>query len=233
MSNTTHLQLPFLAAAQAHKHVTVNESLLALDALLMLTVISRSLLSPPGAPAEGDRYIAPPDAAGAWSGKDGAIAAFQDGVWRFYPPRDGWRAHVIDEHRSACFLDAEWRAYDVITPNTAAMGLAMREEELTLSGAFAQTSTALIPNRAVVVGVSTRTTQTVTGASSYDCGISGEQSKFGGSLGAAAGSTNIGVIGPTAFYADTPIRITANGASFTGGKVRVAIHYIESRAPAS
>lgn len=65
---------------------------------------------------------------------------------------------------------------------------------------------------------------TITGATSYDCGIAGEPSKFGGSLGVAASSTNRGVIGPQAFYADTKIRLTARGGSFTGGAVRIVIH---------
>ena len=73
----------------------------------------------------------------------------------------------------------------------------------------------------------------LTGASSYDCGIAGEPSKFGGSLGAAAGSTNSGVIGPTAFYSDTPIRLTANGGNFTGGKVRIAVHTLTCGVPLS
>ena len=71
----------------------------------------------------------------------------------------------------------------------------------------------------------------VLGASSFDCGVSGEPSKFGGALGVAVGSSNIGVIGPTAFYADTPVRLTANGGSFAGGAVRIAIHYLTCAAP--
>ncbi|MEO9649063.1 MAG: hypothetical protein ABJG04_03490, partial [Roseobacter sp.] len=99
------------------------------------------------------------------------------------------------------------------------------EEELTgLSGASVDTSI-VIPNRAIVFGVSTRTSTTITGATSYDCGISGEISKFGGSLGIAAGSTNAGVIGPQAFYSDTAVRLTANGGSFSGGAVKVVLHY--------
>ena len=88
-----------------------------------------------------------------------------------------------------------------------------------------------IPNRAIVFCVSTRTVTAITGAASYDCGLAGERSKFGGSLSIAAGSNNAGVIGPTAFYADTPVRLSANGGNFTGGAVRVAIHYILPRVP--
>lgn len=41
----------------------------------------------------------------------------------------------------------------------------------------------------------------------------------------------MGVIGPTAFYAPTPIRLTAVGGSFAGGTVRVAWHVLLCSAP--
>jgi len=55
MTDTPHLGLPTLAAAQAQKHVTHNEALHRLDALVMLAVADRDLAAPPAAPAEGDR----------------------------------------------------------------------------------------------------------------------------------------------------------------------------------
>ena len=45
-------------------------------------------------------------------------------------------------------------------------------------------------------------------------------------MGSAVGSSNSGVIGPTAFYSPTPIVITPTSGSFTGGQVRIAIHYM-------
>ena len=53
----------------------------------------------------------------------------------------------------------------------------------------------------------------------------------GGYLGGAVGSSNLGVVGPTAFYSDTPVVLTARGGAFTGGKVRVSIHLIVFDAP--
>jgi hypothetical protein len=82
-----------------------------------------------------------------------------------------------------------------------------------------------------VLGVSTRVVTTITGAVSFDCGVAGEANKFGGALGVAAGTTNVGVIGPQAFYANTPIVLTARGGSFTGGVVRIAIHHLTLGAP--
>ena len=115
----------------------------------------------------------------------------------------------------------------------AEIGVHIAEELLTgLSGASV-TSTITIPDRAIVLAVSTRTVTAITGATSYDCGIAGDTAKFGGSLGIAAGSTNVGAIGPQAFYAATPIVLTANGGSFTGGDVRIAIQYLLPTAPSA
>ena len=110
-------------------------------------------------------------------------------------------------------------------------GVAVKTQTLSgLSGAFVET-TMMIPDRSIVLGVTSRVLAAITGATSYDCGISGKPTRFGGSLGIAVGSTNIGVIGPTAFYANTLVRLTANGGNFTGGDVRVAIHYLTCAAP--
>ena len=92
MAQTTNLQLPYLAANQAQKHVTVNEAFRDLDAIVQLSVKSAALASPPGAPADGDRWIVGPAPTGAWVGRAGNIAAWQDGAWAFYPPREGWVA---------------------------------------------------------------------------------------------------------------------------------------------
>jgi uncharacterized protein DUF2793 len=117
--------------------------------------------------------------------------------------------------------------------NGASIGMHIAEELLTgLSGASVSSSIA-IPDRAIVFGVSTRTNTAIAGATSYDCGIAGQVAKFGGALGVASGSTNVGVIGPEAFYAATPIVLTANGGNFTGGDVRIATQYLLPTAPTS
>jgi hypothetical protein len=110
--------------------------------------------------------------------------------------------------------------------------LRAKEEELTLAGATVETAdTAFIPDRAIVLGVAARTTLAITGATSYAVGIAGEANKFGDLLGIALGSTNIGVIGPTGLYSDTRIRVTANGGSFSAGKVRLIVYFLEMSAP--
>jgi len=97
MTETVHLKLPELAAAQAQKHVTHNEALLLLDALVQLAVISRSLSSPPASPLQGDRYLVGPSPTRACAGHVGDLAFWLDGVWRFAAPRVGWRLWSIAE----------------------------------------------------------------------------------------------------------------------------------------
>jgi hypothetical protein len=92
MVATARLALPLLAAAQAQKHVTHNEALAALDALVMLAVATAGAASPPGSPAAGERHIVGAGATGAWAGHDGEIAAWAGTWWDFYAPQAGWRA---------------------------------------------------------------------------------------------------------------------------------------------
>jgi hypothetical protein len=47
---TTHLLLPYILAAQAQKHVTHNEALRLLDAMVQLSVLDRTRTAPPASP---------------------------------------------------------------------------------------------------------------------------------------------------------------------------------------
>ena len=110
MDTTPNLALPYLFAAQAQKHVTHNEALRVLDAVVNVSVLDRSLASPPLSPTEGARYIVAPGATGAWTGTTGRIAAFQDAAWAFYIPREGWLAWVADEDILVVYDGAAWMA---------------------------------------------------------------------------------------------------------------------------
>jgi len=418
---TPNLALPYLAAAQAQKHVTVNEALDHLDGIVQLSVISSTLTAPPATPSEGDRYIVAASATGAWAGWDGSVAHFSGGAWLRLTPKTGWiawdqgaggivtydnvngwsalptgggsgsggglvmlpvingdfetgdaagwtvtlgTAAVSDwtaisyavagtsiarngtyifsggegtaaQARITAHQDIDisgdtsglyWLTADLMknyqdqdkpsvtfdildaggavlastsvtktdglvgitpvilslarpggaataritlditrgtgnnnnaaidnvkllgsgaggtvtplpdvtlaqAPSGAAIGAHVVEELLSGLAGASVTSTVSIPDRAIVLAVSTRTVTAITGATSYDCGISGTPAKFGGTLGVAAGSTNVGVIGPQAFYAATPVVLTANGGSFTGGDVRIAVQYLLPSAP--
>jgi hypothetical protein len=239
---TPRLGLPYVAAAQAQKHIPINESLARLDGLVQLAVESRSVSAQPASPVAGGVWIVPASATGAaWASQpSGVLLRFEAGAWEPLAPAEGVLAWVKDENQMVAFDGAAWTPLSATfrgttaaqTPNLANTRLEILEQEVTLSGASTATGIA-IPNRAIVLAVSTRTTVAVTGAASYNCGVSGDASKFGGSLGVAKNSSNIGVVGPTAYYADTPVLISAVGGSFVTGKVRVAIHVLRFDAPAA
>lgn len=86
---TANLALPYIAAAQAQKHVTHNEAIRRLDALVQLVLESATATAPPATPAEGGRWFVPSGASGAFAGQEGRIAAFEAGVFDFLDPRPG------------------------------------------------------------------------------------------------------------------------------------------------
>ncbi|MGE0766705.1 MAG: DUF2793 domain-containing protein [Hyphomicrobiaceae bacterium] len=110
MDATPNLDLPYIMAAQAQKHVTHNEAIRVLDAIVQLAVLDRDLDAPPASPAEGDRYIVATSASGGWTGHDLEVAAFQDGAWSFYAPAEGWLAWVADEDSLVAWDGADWVA---------------------------------------------------------------------------------------------------------------------------
>ncbi len=52
--HSARLGLPYLAAGQMQKHVTLNEALTRLDALTQTAVISRGQAAQPGDPDDGE-----------------------------------------------------------------------------------------------------------------------------------------------------------------------------------
>jgi Protein of unknown function (DUF2793) len=232
MTDTPRLALPAIEAAQAQKHVTHNEALVLLDALTQLTVESRALAAPPGSPTEGACYIPAPGASGAWSGFDGKIALYSGGGWQAIAPVSGMKAWVRAERATVTYEDGVWRDGVALTLSGGRVTLRAKEEELTLTGAFVETAdAAFIPDRAIALGVAARTTEAITGATSYAVGTAANATQFGDLLNIALDSTNVGVIGPAGFYADTPVRVTANGGSFSAGKVRLIVYFLEMSAP--
>jgi hypothetical protein len=110
VDETTNLLLPYILAAQAQKHVTHNEALRKLDALVQISIVDRDLATPPASPTEGARYIVAASPTGAWVGHTGKIAAWQDGAWAFYAPRTGWLAWVEDEAIPVAWNGTAWTA---------------------------------------------------------------------------------------------------------------------------
>lgn len=105
---SANLSMPYIQPSQAQKHVTHNEALRQLDALVQLSVHSATQSAPPAAPNDGDRFLLPASSTGSWAGNDGNLAAFQDSAWVFYAPNTGWMTWIEDENKNQFFDGSDW-----------------------------------------------------------------------------------------------------------------------------
>jgi hypothetical protein len=143
MSDTANLAMPFIEAAQAQKHVTHNDALWTLDAIVMLSVLDRDLATPPATPADGDRYLIASSATGDWSGQDGKVAAWQDGAWTFHAPKEGWFVWIADEDVFLVFNGASWTG--AATQNALRLGVNATADD---TNRLAVSSSAILLNHA-------------------------------------------------------------------------------------
>jgi hypothetical protein len=236
MSDSTFLGLPFLEAAQAQKHVTVNEALKRLDAMVQLCVLSAALATPPMSPAEGDRYIIAAGATDAWDGRDGEVALWCDGAWIHVAPQAGWRAYDAEADAFIWYDGAGWSAEAAgggVTSSAhgAASEFHVLEADHVLTAGATNDTSFVIPERAIVLGVTGRVLTAITGPASWTVGVAADAGRYGTGIGTGAGSTINGPSGPLTYWSETPLRLAATGGDFTGGAVRLAIHYLTLTGP--
>jgi hypothetical protein len=124
MSDTSPvLSLPLIQPAQAQKHVTHNEALLLLDAVVQLAVEDRDRADPPAQPAPGQRHIVPSWATGGWAGETGKVAVWDGVTWNFVAPAAGWRAEVLAENLSVVFDGSDWQSRGVDLEDLDGIGI--------------------------------------------------------------------------------------------------------------
>jgi len=98
----------------------------------------------------------------------------------------------------------------------------------TPSGSSA-TAVGLIPAGSFVIGITVRVTTTVTGPSGFDVGDGIDVDRWGNSIAVASGTTTditdftSGAV--TNFPVANDVVITSDGVDFTGGAVRITVHY--------
>jgi hypothetical protein len=108
VDQTTLLGLPYIQPSQAQKHVTHNEAIRVLDAIVQVGVLDHNLTVPPTIPTDGDRYIVAAASSGPWAGKDGSIAVFEGSTWSFFAPNLGWLAWVQDQGGLYAWDGVDW-----------------------------------------------------------------------------------------------------------------------------
>lgn len=104
------LSLPYLAPAQAQKHVTHNEALQRLDLLAQLTLQGVAQTTPPTTPQEGQIWALGASPAGDWTGRAGDLAAWTNGAWLFVTPQTGWQATDLGDGAAKIWDGTAWTA---------------------------------------------------------------------------------------------------------------------------
>lgn len=101
MTTTPINLLPLLPGGAAAVDTPVNDAFAIIDVFLNTGVISRTTDAEPGAPSEGDKYIMTASASGsAWDDfPEDYIAAYLNGAWYAFAPRDRCSVWVDDENR--------------------------------------------------------------------------------------------------------------------------------------
>ncbi|UWQ39552.1 DUF2793 domain-containing protein (plasmid) [Leisingera aquaemixtae] len=117
------LALPYLMPSQAQKHVTHNEALQLLDALVQLSVEGFDAATPPASPAPGESHALGAAPQAAWAGHAGEIAVWQGEGWLFLPPRPGWRAWGLAEAELRVWDGSAWILPPAATQNLARVGV--------------------------------------------------------------------------------------------------------------
>jgi hypothetical protein len=108
--HSARLALPYLAAGQMQKHVTLNEALTRLDALVQTAVVSRSTTTEPGEPEDGALWILPAAATGPdWGGRPaGSLVRAEGGGWTAVGTSDGLIALVADTAEVVVRHGGDW-----------------------------------------------------------------------------------------------------------------------------
>ncbi len=234
MSETYQFGLPLVQAAQAQKHVTVNEALARLDAVAQLRVKADDWEIPSATPVEGEAHVVGPIASNEWAGQSGKLAIFSNGGWVFLTPKIGWRAWNEVLGAEIVFDGVNWvRFAGVVTAGGAASLHRVVEIDHTLAAGAVSVTLSVIPSHAQVIGVTARVISAITGAgvSSWSLGVAGAVNRYGNGLGLGLNSYAKGLTGPVTYWADTALEITADAGSFDGGVVRLAVHFVELEVP--
>lgn len=147
MDQTPNLKLPYIMPSQAQKHVTHNEAIRLLDAVVHLSVKSRTQVAAPVTPESGERYIVAAAATGVWAGKDGMIAFFVDGGWSFLAIATGWIAYIEDESALMAYDGVSWQPTSSV-PDTLTLSMLGVQATADAINRFAISSQASLFNNA-------------------------------------------------------------------------------------
>ena len=142
---------------------------------------------------------------------------------------DRWTQHVAGGAESG-------HSIRLRSPIDGGISRHVKTVELDLSGATT-TWTGAIPAGSMVIGVSGRVTEAITGATTFNVGVAGTADRYALNRAVTLGTTfnmaNGTATAPVIYTSATDVVVTANVSDFTGGKLRLIISYDRMVPPSS
>jgi Protein of unknown function (DUF2793) len=102
--------LPYLHVGQAQKEITHNEALARIDALLY-PIVEATLSAPPTdltLANDGQCWLVSETATGSWLDKNGQIAVWSGGSWRYIRPVEGMAVWNIALEKRIVYAQSAW-----------------------------------------------------------------------------------------------------------------------------
>jgi hypothetical protein len=120
------LQIKGGAAGTASDDFVIKSQLDAIEALVNSiewqdSVLDADILTPPGSPTTGDRYLINGTGAGGWAGKDNQIAEWDGTAWQYTLPTTGMFVSADDEDTLLYYYGgASWstKSFEATTAST-------------------------------------------------------------------------------------------------------------------
>ncbi|HEX8262596.1 MAG TPA: DUF2793 domain-containing protein [Allosphingosinicella sp.] len=107
--STPRFALPYILPGQAQKELFHNEALARIDLALHPAVEGGPEATPPTGPQEGQCWIVASPGSGDWAGRDGMLAMWTEGGWRFLAPAPGTVAWNKAASLPLLWDGAQWR----------------------------------------------------------------------------------------------------------------------------
>lgn len=105
-------------------------------------VLTKGVLTPPGSPVMGDRYLINGIGTGAWAGQNGNIAMWDGATWMFAVKVEGMIVWVKDEDKFYAYNGTVWSLIDLHAHSNKTLLDSYTQSEVNLADAVSKKHTA-------------------------------------------------------------------------------------------
>ena len=205
----------------------MNANLLKLSTVTQLVVISRTTAIASALTNQGDITIVPSTAPQA-----NRVAVLDETVYKYYTPRIGWEAYVLDESRRYRYMGSTdgWvpvpAAYDPQTKASMTARVISGEVDIAANPGTNIVTAIALPTYSTAIACGIEVITDIVGPAEFDVGVVGNLTLFRTAMPITSGSRDFGQIySPVTFDFGGPVPVRLSAASdMTDGRVRLTLY---------